>query len=144
MFSKYELLPLDQANSGSDPSQILILQFSIPRASLPSSPSLSNFTLVNLNLSLKQSISCSSLVSLFFPTPFDHTLPHVLDLPHHFPSQANQIFNKLYEDHNTLKIKHAAHQKAESLRAASLSKLNNRVSNNSILNTKYVQFSTKS
>ena len=33
-FSKYELLFLDQANSGSDPSQILILQFPIPRASL--------------------------------------------------------------------------------------------------------------
>ena len=31
LFSKYELLFLDQANSSSDPSQVLILQFSIPR-----------------------------------------------------------------------------------------------------------------
>ena len=35
---------MDQANSSSDPSQILILQFFIPTASLPSSPSLQNFT----------------------------------------------------------------------------------------------------
>ena len=36
LFSKYELLVLDQGNSSSDPSQILILQFPIPRASLSS------------------------------------------------------------------------------------------------------------
>ena len=47
LFSKYEMLFLDQANSSSDPSQILIIQFSIPRPSLPPSPSLSNFTLAN-------------------------------------------------------------------------------------------------
>ena len=35
MFSKNELLFLHQANSSSDPSQILILQFFIPRVSLP-------------------------------------------------------------------------------------------------------------
>ena len=40
LFSKYELLFLSQANSSSDPSQILILQFPIPRAFLPLSPSL--------------------------------------------------------------------------------------------------------
>ena len=39
LFSKYELLFLDQANSSSNPNQILILQFAIPRAFLPSSPS---------------------------------------------------------------------------------------------------------
>ena len=43
-FSKYELFFLDQANSSSDPSQILILQLPIPRTSQPLSPSLSNFT----------------------------------------------------------------------------------------------------
>ena len=47
LFSKYELLFLNQANSSSDPSQILILQFPIPRASIPPSPCLSNFTLAN-------------------------------------------------------------------------------------------------
>ena len=40
LFSKYELLFLDQTNSSSDPSQILIQQFPMPRASLPPSPSL--------------------------------------------------------------------------------------------------------
>ena len=47
LFSKYELLFLDQANSSSNPSQILIQQFPIPRASLPPSPSLPNFTSAN-------------------------------------------------------------------------------------------------
>ena len=49
LFPKYELLFLDQANSSSDPSQtdLLILRFPIPRASLPSLSSLSNFTLAN-------------------------------------------------------------------------------------------------
>ena len=45
LFSKFEMLFLDQANSSSDPSQISILQFPIARASLTPSPSLSNFTL---------------------------------------------------------------------------------------------------
>ena len=38
--SKYELLFLDQANSSSDSSEILILRFLIPGPSLPLSPSL--------------------------------------------------------------------------------------------------------
>ena len=46
-FSKYELLFLDQANSRSALSQVLILQFPIPTAFLPLSPFLSNFTLAN-------------------------------------------------------------------------------------------------
>ena len=41
LFSKNELLFLDQVNSNSDPSQILTLQFPRPRASLPPSLSLS-------------------------------------------------------------------------------------------------------
>ena len=45
---------------------------------------------------------------------------------------------KLYTDHNTLWIKHATHQKAESLRAASFSKFDNMVNNNFIFNEKYV------
>ena len=47
LFTKYELLFLDQANSIFDPSQIWILQFPIPRAFLPPSPFLHNFTLAN-------------------------------------------------------------------------------------------------
>ena len=47
LLSRYELFSLDQANFSSDPSQMLILQYSIPTASLPPSPSLSNFPLVN-------------------------------------------------------------------------------------------------
>ena len=50
LFSKGELLFLDQANFSSDPSQILVLQFPIPRAFLPTSPFLSNFALDNWNL----------------------------------------------------------------------------------------------
>ena len=47
LFSKHELLFLDQDDSSSDRSQILIQQLPIPRASLTPSPSLSNFTLAN-------------------------------------------------------------------------------------------------
>ena len=82
----------DQANSSSDPSQILILRFPIPRASLPSSPSLSSFTIATWNPSSTQSSSCSSVVSLFRPTPFSQTSIQVLDIPNHMASQANQIY----------------------------------------------------
>ena len=46
-FSKYELLYLDQAKSSSDPSQIMMLQFSTTGAFLPPSQSLLTFTLAN-------------------------------------------------------------------------------------------------
>ena len=142
MFSKYELFLLDQAYSSSDLSQILILRFPIFRASLPPSPSLPNFQ----------------------PTeaPLHHNPPHVLRqipyfvLPylttHHDKywlyqtmRQAKQIkfMIKLYTDDNNLWIKHVTHQKAEPLRAASLSKLESKVNNHSIFNTKYSKFSTK-
>ena len=50
---------------------------------------------------------------------------------------------KLCADHNTLCVKHTTHQKAQSSRATSISKLDNTVNNNSIFNTKYAEFSTK-
>ena len=92
LFSKNELLFLDQVSSNSDPSQILTLQFRRPRASLPPSLSLSYFTLANWNPSLIQSSSCSSSDSLFCPTPFSHTLSQLLDTLNHIPSQANETF----------------------------------------------------
>ena len=91
LFSKCELLFLHKANSSGDPSQILILQFPILRASRTPLPSMSNVTLSNWNPSTTQSSSCSLSVSLFYPTPFDHTSPHVLDIPNHMPSPAKQI-----------------------------------------------------
>ena len=42
LFSKYELLFLDQVSSSFDLSKILIPQFPVPRASLLPSPPLSN------------------------------------------------------------------------------------------------------
>ena len=68
-FPKYKLLFLDQANFSSHPSQKLILQFCIHRASLPSSPSLSSFTLASWNTLSIQYSSCSSSISLFCATP---------------------------------------------------------------------------
>ena len=50
---------------------------------------------------------------------------------------------KLYANHNTLLGKHATYQKAESLRGASLSKLDNTVNNNSNFSAKCPEFSTK-
>ena len=91
LFSKYKLHFLYQANSSSDPSQMLMLQFPIPRGSLPPLPSLYNFYLANGNASSTQSSSCYLLVSLFCPTPFDYASPNVLDIPNHMLIQANQI-----------------------------------------------------
>ena len=50
---------------------------------------------------------------------------------------------KLYTDHDTLFVKHGTHQKAESLRAASVSNLDNMVNSSSTFNTKYSEFYTK-
>ena len=50
---------------------------------------------------------------------------------------------KLYTNHNTLLVKHATYQKSESFRGVFLSKLDNTVNNNSIFNTKCLEFSTK-
>ena len=92
--SKYELLFLDQANSSSDSSEILILRFLIPGPSLPLSPSLSNLTLFNWNPYSTQSSSCSSPVSLFCPTLFNLAPPQVLDIPNNMASQANKIYHQ--------------------------------------------------
>ena len=82
---------LDKASFSSNPSQVLILQYPMSRACLPPLPSLSNFTLANQNPSSTQSLSGSSSVSLFCPTPFYHT-PQLLYVIDHMPSQANQIY----------------------------------------------------
>ena len=54
-----------------------------------------------------------------------------------------KFIHKLYTDHNALWAKDATQQKAGSLRATSLSKLDNMVNNNSIFNTEYAEFFTK-
>ena len=68
MSSKYEMLSLVQANSSSDLSQILILQFLLPRAFLPPSPSLLNFTLA-------KHLFNTILIKLFIRFPF---LPYLI------------------------------------------------------------------
>ena len=80
LISKNELLFLDQANSSSDPSQISIQQFPIPRAPLPVSPSST------------PSSSCSTLLSLFCNILSYHAPPQVLKKPNHMPRQAIQIY----------------------------------------------------
>ena len=84
-----------KGNSSSESSQILILQFPIPRASLPPSPSLSNPTLANWNPSSTQSSSYSSLVSLFCHTPFDHAPPKVLNIQNHMPQNGAKFLYKM-------------------------------------------------
>ena len=77
LFSKHELFFLGQSNFSSNPFQVLLLQYPIPRAPLSNLPSLSKFTLVNWNPSSAQSSSCSWVVSLFCPTQFKHTLQFI-------------------------------------------------------------------
>ena len=50
---------------------------------------------------------------------------------------------KPYTNHNTLWVKHATHQKAESLRTVFPSNLDNMVNNRSNFNAKYAEFCTK-
>ena len=135
--SKYQLVFLDQPNSSSDPSRLLILQFPISRASVSPSPSLSHFSLAKWN-------------------PFQHNLHYVLHrflyfaLSHWIKSHYKywiyqaickarliKVIVKLYTDQNTLWAKYTTHQKAES------SKLDNMVNSNSTFNTKHAEFSTK-
>ena len=134
---------MDQTNPSSVPSQILILWCPKPRASLLPSPSLSNFTLAYQNHPSTQSSSCSSSVSLLCPNQFNH-MPATTKIGYTKPygklSQSNlssscvQIV-MLYVS-NTLPMKKLS-------RATSLSKLYNPLNNNSIFNTKYVEFFTK-
>ena len=143
LFSKYELLFLDQANFSSNPSQILILQFPIRRASLPSSLSLSNFTLANWN-PLQHNLHLVLHRFSYF------VLPHSITSYHKYwiyqticKAKPIKFIIKLYTNHDTLSVKHATHQKAKSLRASSVSNLDNMLNNNSTFNTKYAEFSTK-
>ena len=128
LFSKNGLLFLDQVNSNLDLSQMLTPQFLTPRASLPPSLSLSYFILANWNPS---SIHSTTRYHNYW---INQTI---------YQAKPIKPFIKLYTDHNILWVKHATHQKAESLLDASLSKLDNTVNNNSISNTKYAEFSIK-
>ena len=56
------------------------------------------------------------------------------------PSQPIKFIVKLFVDHNTLYMNYARNEKAESLRSACLSKLDNTVNNNSSFNGKYGEF----
>ena len=76
LFSKCELLFLDQAIFRSNPYQILIKQYPIPRAFLLPLQSLSSFTLANWNPSSTQS-------------------SQLLDIPNHMPSQPNFLLSYL-------------------------------------------------
>ena len=107
---------------------------------MPPSPSLPNFTLDNWNPSSTQSSSCSSLVSLFFRT--HSTRRHHKYWLYQSICQVKPIkfIIKLYIDRNTLWVNHASYQKAEPLRDASLSKLDNTVNINSIFNAEYAEF----
>ena len=143
LFSKYERLFLDQANSNSDSSQILILQFPISRAFMPPWPSLPNFTLTIWNPSSTQSSSCSLSVSPYLV--LTHSTTHYHKYCIHGTIFQVKPIKFIIKPHitisygsNMLPIK-----KAEFLRAASLLKLNIMVKNNSVFNKKYAKFSTK-
>ena len=60
-----------------------------------------------------------------------------------YKSKLIKLVIKLYVDHDTLWVEQGIHQKAESLRTASPSSLDNMVNNSSNLISKYAEFSTK-
>ena len=78
----------------------------------------------------------------FVLPPFDHTPSQVSDKQSHIPSQANKIYYQAiyWSCLNTSWIKHTSHQKTEFLRAASLSKLDDTVNNNSIYKVCWVVY----
>ena len=89
-----------------------------------------------------QSSSCSSSVSIFCFTQLDHTHKYWM---YQIICQAKalKVFIKLYTDHKNSWVKHTTHQKAESFRVVSISKLNNIVNSNLIFNTNCAEMSTK-
>ena len=133
LFSECEVFSLDLANFSSNPSQILILLILITNISEKSYPSHVK-SLFNTIL-----IMCSSSVSLFYPNTFHN---YWINQTICQPKPIKFIIN-LYANRNTLLVKRTTHQKAESLRAASLSKLANTENNISIFNAKCAEFSTK-
>ena len=140
LFSKHKLLFLDQAFSSSDPFQILILQVPISRAYRPPSPSLSNFTLANWNPLQHNRHHCLP----YFILPYSTTIHHKYAIYQTIcKAKTIKFIIKINTDHNALWVKHATYQNVESLRAASLTKLDNIVINNPIFNTKDAKFSTK-
>ena len=123
-------------------SQIPILQHPVPIFSLPPSPFLSNFALQNWNP------KATILIMLFFGLPVSsysisshatsigYTKAYVKTSQSNLLSCYIQII-KPYVDETHI------HQIAETLRAASLSKLDNMVNSNSVFNTMCAEFSTK-
>ena len=118
--------------------------YNSPTETFPTSLTISvKFYLSQLKPFPTQTSSCSSSVSIFCPTPFDHEPPQVFDIPNDIWCQTNQIcYQAIYKSWYLI-VKHTTHQKAESLRAASPSNLDNMVSNTSNFNAKYAIFSTK-
>ena len=88
------------------------------------------------------------------PLYFLHWFPYFV-LPHTNLCHNYQIYqticqakpikfiSKLYTNHNTLLVKHATYQKAECLKTASLSKLDNIVNNNPAFNAECAEQSSK-
>ena len=133
MFSKCKLLFSDQANPSS-----AILQLPITFSFSASLTISVQFYSSQLNPLFKTILIIFFIGFLIFPYPiWPHATTSIgYTKPYAKPSQLNQY-------HNTLWAKYAAHQKVESLRAASISKVDNTVNNSSIFNTKYAEFSTK-
>ena len=122
--SKFELLLLDEANSSSDSSPTLTQRFPTRRAS-----------------------HNPHYVLHWFPY---FALPHSTKLHHKYwiyqtiwQAKPIKFVIKLFTDHDSLWVRHATQQKAKSLRAAFLSKLDNSANNNFIFNTKYAEIFTK-
>ena len=126
MRSKYELPFLDKANSSSDPSHILILQFTIPRASLsPFAPHLCQILGKPTDTPLQRSFHYVLHWFPYFVLPYSTTRHHKYWICQViWQAKSIKFTIKLYADNNTLWVKHTIHLKAESLRTSSLSKFN--------------------
>ena len=99
---------------------------------MPPSPSLSNFTLANWNpLQHNPHIFFISFSILSYPIRPQATTDRYWIYQTICKAKLIKVIINLYTDHNSLWTKNTTHQKTGSLRATSLSKLDNMVNSNS-------------
>ena len=108
LFSNYELFSLDQANFSSDTSQILILEYPIPRASLPPSSSLS-ISPWPTKTPLQRNPQCVLHRFPYFFLPHSTTRNNYWIYQTICQAKPIKFIIKLYTNHNTLLIKHATY-----------------------------------
>ena len=97
----------------------MILQLPIRRTSLPPSPYLSSFTLANWNPLQQKPRHVLHRFQYFLYSIRPQATTSIWYTKSYIKPRQSNLLSSLYTDRDTLWVKHAAHQKVESLRTAS-------------------------